>query len=106
MRTEKDGICLQLADELREEGRRALSLSEAAYPLWQGEYASWGDPRQKAYDRLLPVSLIRKTPMQKLLLACGPSSYELELIDLPDWLFWLYFLIRPFNWLWRKLFRK
>ena len=106
VRTEKDGICLQLADELREEGRRALSLSEAAYPLWQGEYASWGDPRQKAYDRLLPVSLSGKTPMQKILLACGPSRHELELIDLPDLLFWLYFLIRPVNWLWRKLFRK
>ena len=103
---EEDGICLQLDDELREEGRRALALSEAASRLWDGEYAAWGDPRQKEYDRLLPVCLIRKTPVQKLLLAAGPSGYELELVDLPDWLFWLYFIIRPFNWLWRKMFRK
>lgn len=47
-----------------------------------------------------------KTPLQSLLLVIGPSSYELELIDLPDWLFWLYFLIPPFHWLWRKLSRK
>ena len=106
VRIGKDGICLELADELREAGRRALALSEAAYPLWQGEYASWGDPRQKEYDRLLPVSLIGKTPMQKLLLACGPSRHELELIDLPDWLFWMYFLIRPVAWFWRRVNRK
>ena len=103
---EENGVCLQLEEALREEGQRALALSEAAYPLWQGEYDAWGDPRQKKYDRLLPVSLIRKTPLQKLLLACGPSVYELELADLPDWLFWVYFIIRPFNWLRRKLFRK
>ena len=106
MAVEENGVCLQLAEELREEGQRALALSEAAYPLWQGEYAAWGDQRQKVYDSLLPVSLFGKTLRQKLLLATGPSRHELELVDLPDWLFWVYFLIRPFNWLWRKLFRK
>ena len=106
VRTEKDGICLQLVDELREEGSRALALSEAASRLWDGEYAAWGDPRQKEYDRLLPVSLIGKTPVQKLLLVCGPSRHELELINLPDWLFWMYFLIRPFAWIWRSVKRK
>jgi hypothetical protein len=102
---EADGIFLRLEDRLAEEGRRAIALSEAAYPLWHRECV-WGDPRQKAYDRLLPVSLIRKTPVQKLLLACGPSRYELELVDLPDWLFWAYFLIRPLAWLWRRGKRK
>lgn len=103
--TEEGGICLQLEDPLSGEGRRALALSEAAYPLWRKE-ALWGDPRQREYDRLLPVSLIHKTPLQMLLLACGPSVFELKLVDLPDWLFWLYFFIRPFNWIRRKLFRK
>ena len=96
------GICLQLSDRLAQQGRRAVELCEAVYPMWQSE-AKWGDPRQRAHDRLLPVSLIRKSPLQKLLLACGPSVHELALIDLPDWLFWLYFLIRPVHWLWRKL---
>ena len=99
-----DGLCLCLSDALEQEGRRALALSEAVYPLWQSE-VQWADPRQRAYDRLLPVSLIQKTPLQKLLLAIGPSSHELELVDLPDWLFGLYFVIRPFHWLWRKLTR-
>lgn len=96
------GLCLELSDELAEEGRRALALCEAVYPLWQRE-TPWGDPRQRAHDRLLPTSLIQKSLLQKLLQNFGPSTYELELVDLPDWLFWLYFLIRPFSWLWRKL---
>lgn len=97
-----EGISLHIGDELAEEGRRALALCEAVYPLWQRE-APWGDPRQRAHDRLLPTSLIQKSLLQKLLQNFGPSTYELELVDLPDWLFWLYFLIRPFSWLWRKL---
>lgn len=99
------GICLRISDALEEEGRRALDLCEAVYPLWQRE-TPWGDPRQRAHDRLLPISLIRKTPLQKFLQNFGPSTHELVLIDLPDWLFWLYFLIRPFSWLWRKITRK
>lgn len=97
-----EGLRLWVSDELEEEGRRALALCEAVYPLWQRE-TPWGDPRQRAHDRLLPKSLIQKSLLQKLLQNFGPSTYELELIDLPDWLFWLYFLIRPFSWLWRKL---
>ena len=101
----EDGLCLRLPEALEQTGRRALALCEAVYPLWQSE-TKWGDPRQKNHDRLLPVSLLPQSPLQKLLIVIGPSSYELKLIDLPDWLFWLYFIIRPFNWLRRKLFRK
>lgn len=97
-----DGICLQLRDNLAEQGRSAIALSEAACPMWFVE-TKWADPRQKIYDRLLPVQLIHKSALQKLLLATGPSLHELKLVDLPDWLFWLYFVIRPVHWLWRKL---
>lgn len=97
-----EGLCLWVSDELEAEGRRALALCEAVYPLWQRE-TPWGDPRQRAHDRLLPTSLIQKSLLQRFLQNFGPSTYELELIDLPDWLFWLYFIIRPFSWLRRKL---
>lgn len=97
-----EGLCLWVSDELEAEGRRALALCEAVYPLWQRE-TPWGDPRQRAHDWLLPTSLIQKSLLQRFLQNFGPSTYELELIDLPDWLFWLYFIIRPFSWLRRKL---
>lgn len=102
---DEDGFCLSISGGLEEEGRRAIALCDAVYPLLQSE-TPWGDPRQRAYDRLLPNSMIQKSLSQKLLQTFGPSTYELELIDLPDWLFWLYFLIRPFNWLRRKFAKK
>lgn len=97
-----EGLGLWVSDELEAEGSRALALCEAVYPLWQRE-TPWGDPRQRAHDRLLPNSLIQKSLLQRFLQNFGPSTYELKLIDLPDWLFWLYFIIRPFSWLRRKL---
>lgn len=100
----EDGILVTASESLCAEMNRAWELSEAAYPLWEEEIA-WGDPRQREYDRLLPVSLVQKSLWLRLLGAVGPSRYELELVDLPDWLFWLYFLIRPFSLLWRKLNR-
>lgn len=93
---------IRLSVDQAAEGRRAAALCEAVFPMWQGE-ARWGDPRQRVHDRLLPRSLIRKTPLQWFLLHFGPSVYELKLTDLPDPLFWLYFIIRPINWLRRKL---
>jgi hypothetical protein len=50
--------------------------------------------------------MFQKTPAQKLLAVLGPSKIELELVDLPDWLFWVYFIIRPISLLWRRLLRK
>ena len=103
LRLTEDGILVTASEDLRADLNRARALSEAAYPLWHDEI-TWGDERQQAYDRLLPVSMFQKSRKQKLLSMLGPSFLELELIDLPDWLFWLYFIIRPFSILWRKLF--
>ena len=100
----EDGICLTVREELAQEGELAKKLSDAVYPLWQSE-TSWGDQRQRVHDKLLPTSLIQKNLLQKFLINFGPSVYELELIDLPDWMFWMYFIIRPFHWLRRKLVR-
>ena len=100
-----EGICLGVGAQLDEDMTRALALSEAVPPLWQEEL-KWGNELQKRYDRLLPVSLLRRTMWQVLLRVLGPSKYELELVDLPDWLFWVYFIIRPFSILWRRLVLK
>lgn len=97
------GVTLRTADALREQTEKAKALSDAVYPLLLREVRPT-EPEWKAYDCHLPTTIYGKTLGQKVLLALGPTKYEFELIDLPDWLFWAYFIIRPFNWLRRKLF--
>lgn len=95
------GIRLALAD--RKLAERAAALCEAVYPLLLRSVRA-AEPEWKAYDRLLPNTVYGKTALQWVLTVLGPTEFEYELIDLPDWLFWLYFIIRPFNWIRRKLF--
>ena len=97
------GVVLCVAEQLEKASQRAADLCDGAWPLLVQERRPT-DPEWKAYDRLLPRAVYGKTPIQWVLTAMGPTVYEFELIDLPDWLFWLYFIIRPFNWAYRKLF--
>ncbi len=97
------GVVLRVAAQLEKTAQRAADLCDGAWPLLLQERRPT-DPEWKAYDRLLPRAVYGKTPIQWVLTAMGPTVYEFELIDLPDWLFWLYFIIRPFNWAYRKLF--
>lgn len=100
---EEGGVRLITVDELRPQMEKAGALSDAVYPLLLREVRPT-EPEWKAYDRHLPTTIYGKTLLQSVLLVLGPTKYEFELIDLPDWLFWVYFIIRPFNWLRRKLF--
>ena len=97
------GVALRVAPELEKTAKQAAALCDGVWPLLVQERRPT-DPEWKAYDRLLPRAVYGKTPIQWVLTAMGPTVYEFELIDLPDWLFWLYFIIRPFNWAYRKLF--
>ena len=83
--------------------QKAAALSDRVLPLLLREVMP-SEPEWKAYDRLLPNAVYGRTKWQWLLAFLGPSQYEYELIDLPDGLFWMYFLIRPVSWLVRKLF--
>ena len=77
-------------------------MSNAVFPLIQRAVKST-EAEWKTYDRLMPSEVYGKTAFQWFLTFVGPAEYDYELIDLPDWLFWLYFIIRPINWVWRKL---
>ncbi|MBQ7098777.1 MAG: nucleotidyltransferase family protein [Oscillospiraceae bacterium] len=83
--------------------QKAMELCDRVLPLLVQERRP-GDSEWKDYDRLMPNAVYGRTRWQWLLALLGPSEHEYELIDLPDSLFWLYFLIRPFCWLARKLF--
>ena len=97
------GVTLGVAPELEKTAKQATALSDGVWPMLLQERRPT-DPEWKAYDRLLPRAVYGKTPIQWVLTVMGPTVFEFELIDLPDWLFWLYFIIRPCNWAYRKLF--
>lgn len=99
----EDGGVLHVDAALEKTAQRAVDLCDRVWPLLLQE-RSPTDPEWKAYDRLLPRAVYGKTPIQWILTVMGPTVYEFRLIALPDWLFWLYFIIRPFNWACRKLF--
>ena len=92
-----DGIRLEAED-----ADRAAKLCDGVFPLLLRPVKT-ADPEWEAYDRLMPNTVYGRNALQRLLAALGPSEFEYELIDLPDWLFWLYFIIRPFNWVRRKI---
>ena len=98
-----EGLVLTAAPEQAQTAERAAALCDRVWPMLLQERQT-GDPEWKAYDRLLPTAVYTRTPLRTFLGIVGPTTYEFELIDLPDWLFWLYFIIRPFNWVRRKLF--
>lgn len=101
--TREEGcVCLRVSDPLVRDAQKARSLCDAVYPLLLHEVRR-GDREWTDYDSQLPTCINQKTFLQNILIVCGPSTYDFELLDLPDSLFWLYFLIRPFHWLWRKL---
>ena len=97
------GVALRVAPELEKTAKQAADLCDGVWPMLLQERRPT-DPEWRAYDRLLPKAVYGKTPIQWVLTVMGPTVFEFELIDLPDWLFWLYFIIRPFNWVRRKLF--
>lgn len=82
---------------------RAEKLCDAVYPLLLRPVMAT-EPEWKAYDALLPRAVYGKTALQWILTVLGPTELEYAWIDMPDWVFWLYFLIRPINWVRRKVF--
>ena len=98
-----EGLTLRVAPELEKTAQRAGALCDHVWPLLVRE-RPLGDPVWMAYDKLLPTAVYNRSFLSQVLAVLGPTEFEFELIDLPDWLFWLYFLIRPINWVRRKLF--
>ena len=93
-----DGIHLEAKD-----ADRAAKLCDAVLPLLLRQVKPT-EPEWKAYDSLMPSAVYGKTLLQSILTVLGPTEHEYEFVDLPDWLFWLYFIIRPINWVRRKIF--
>jgi hypothetical protein len=58
------------------------------------------------YEELNEINLHRGPRYKLRCLATGPTSpYDLKILRLPDVLFPLYFVLRPFLWFWRSFIK-
>lgn len=92
------GVSVSCSKEINADVRKGIALSDAVYPILVNPSIANGLAGRK-YQRMLPT-LGRK---HSILEVFRPSRADLELIDLPDSLYFLYYIIRPFHKLWRML---
>lgn len=98
LKREGDTLRFSWADACGGDARRALELTQAVWPMLFLEEDARGMAGRN-YERLLPT-LGRKRTVLDVLRPCGA---DLELIDLPDRWYFLYYLIRPLHKLWRLI---
>ena len=102
IRCRDDQVCAEYEEQIERDFQKARRLAAAVVPIIKSSTAEYGMAGRK-YDRLLPTLGRKKTVFRSFLSALEPGRADLELIDLPDGLYFLYYLIRPFNKIWRML---
>lgn len=103
LRRQEGGVCFSYAESISRDARDAIRFSELVEPLMLVE-KKMGSELWYSYRKQLPMEE-EKTPLWvKIVNLFRPEEVDYELIDLPDRWFWLYFLIRPVYWVWRKVF--
>lgn len=100
---EDGSVVLHYSGEIREDVEDAVRFAEAAYPIMMVD-RKMGSDDWHAYRSMLPMEEAKQSLLVRIVNIFRPVDVDYELIDLPDSLFWLYFIIRPVYWLWRKLF--
>lgn len=95
-------IEIRCADQLEKDLDLAIRLAEllrATFPMTEIAMGSAG----KNYFYLLPKEKEHKSIGRHIVSFFEPCRADLELVDLPDALYFLYYIIRPFHKLWRLL---
>jgi hypothetical protein len=95
------GISVSFDEKLKQDFIRGIALADCAAPsLLTTE--KMGTVAGRKHTWLLPTPGKRQTVFTFLLSFIQPCEADLELINLPDSLFFLYYVIRPFYFIWRK----
>ncbi len=89
-------VTINCVNALNTDVQTAIQLVEALTPLLPQETEDIGIIGRR-YMHLLPTLSPKKTAISTVLDAFKPTKADLELIDLPDPLFFLYYIIRPFH---------
>lgn len=90
------------SDEIENDFGKAQKLAEAVYLILINDTDANGIAGRK-YNYLLPTLGRKKTVIRSFAEVFEPSKADLELIDLPDSLYFLYYIIRPFHKIWRMI---
>lgn len=93
-----DQVTFAYDEALKADADRALELTRAVWPMLTLEGEALG-MAGRTYQKLLPTMGKKRTVLDLL----APCQADLELIDLPDRWYFLYYLIRPVHKLWRIL---
>lgn len=91
-------VIMRWSSEIDVDVKKGERLVSAVYPLLLRTDSAEGLTGRR-YSRLLPTLGRRSCFIFSLF---TPRKADFELIDLPDSLFFLYYVIRPFHFLWRK----
>jgi hypothetical protein len=97
----------ELCTLIRQE-RLAVSLSERALKALQmsgGELARIGNRGQKMRDAMSMMRLRPSIPYRLILKFCLIPADDFQVLNLPTFLFWLYYPLRPILWIWRHFIR-
>lgn len=95
-------IHISYDSSIHDDMKRGIGLTDAIYAkLFQHgwKYASG----KRRYDYLMPLAGEKKSFLQFVARRFQPCATELELIDLPDSLYFLYYIIRPLYKIWQLL---
>lgn len=96
---ENNKVIVHYEDAIKKDFRKAYRLAMAAYPILINDTVENGIAGRK-YNHLLPTLGRKKTIIRSVMAVLEPSKADLELIDLPDSLYFLYYIIRPFHKIW------
>lgn len=99
---ENNKVTVYYEDSIKKDFRKAYKLAIAAYPILINDTVENGIAGRK-YNHLLPTLGRKKTIIRSVMAVLEPSKADLELIDLPDSLYFLYYIIRPFHKIWRMM---
>lgn len=99
---ENNTVTALYEDEIGNDFGKAQKLAEAVYPILINNTAENGIAGRK-YNYLLPTLGRKKTLIRSIAAVFEPCKADLELIDLPDSLYFLYYIIRPFHKIWRMI---
>lgn len=102
LKRDRRRIRLQYHDQVQKDIETGYKLIQSVHTILFENGIKRGVESRK-YEYLLPTMGRKKSIIQSVLSVTEPRKVDLELIDLPDYLYFLYYIIHPIYKLWRMM---